>query len=98
MVEVSEVQVDAALQELLHERNRQGDDGCFGCGSTAHWGPKQIHGRIPFYREMLKRILEAAGQAHAPSQVHQVQTPPQVQASPPSVPRRRANVEAGSTE
>lgn len=66
MSDVSEAEIDAALQELLHERNSLGD-GCFGCGSGDHWGEKQIHGRIPYYREMLKRILEAAKGVKAPA-------------------------------
>ena len=67
MTEVSDKEVDAALQELLHERNSQGD-GCFGCGSGAHWGQKSIDGRVPFYRDMLRRILGAAKKVQAPAQ------------------------------
>ena len=81
MSEVSEAEVDAALQELLHERNRTGD-GCFGCGSGVHWGETQIHSRIPFYRDMLKRILEAAKGTHTPEKPS-VQPRPAVTIAPP---------------
>jgi len=66
--DVSETEVEAALQELLHERNALGD-GCFGCGYGGWWTPAHITNRIPFYRDMLKRILEVAKKANGPVSV-----------------------------
>ncbi len=57
--EVNDAEIEAALQELLHERNSTGD-GCFGCGYGGFWGPNTIANNKHRYREMLKRILEAA--------------------------------------
>ncbi len=59
VLEVSDAEVEAALQELLHERNSIGD-GCFGCGDGRLWGPHIIATNRHRYQEMLKRILEAA--------------------------------------
>ncbi len=56
---VSDAEVEAALQELLHERNSIGD-GCFGCGYGGWWGPNTIANNKHRYQEMLKRVLEAA--------------------------------------
>lgn len=58
-MEVNEAEIDAALQELLHERHVRGD-GCFGCGYGGFWTQSTIDNNTPFYRYMLKNILEAA--------------------------------------
>lgn len=88
MPNVTDAEVDAALQELLHERNSLGD-GCFGCGYGGFWTEHNINNNKPFYREMIKRVLEAVKQAHASS--------PTVLSPPPTVSRPRPVLEVDSS-